>query len=196
MDEGWRFTPEQEKALWPLGEGQNVIKGEKLRLRLPTRDEVIAVYKATDFPITDREHFFETTVFSLTNKYDRLLFAHTLQSDEKIGSVTLSDEDKNGTLYFGIDVEPAFQDRGYGQEMVELSIDYVMEKYRALVDRLFIFVETHNARAMHIYEKAGYKTINTEMFTAKDGTVRQVHKMELLLPEAPPIVPRVKRTRR
>lgn len=182
MTEGWRFTEAQERELMKYKEGQNVMKGPRVRLRLPTRDEVLRLQAEGGLPLCDRDHLFEVLKKHLENLFARNLMAYDLQTDKKIGTVALFDEDKNGTLYMGMEVVPEERNKGYGQEIVSLTIQHVQRCNKGRIDRLFLMVKADNERALHIYNKFGFQITATAMYRPRSGGESALaHKMELLL---------------
>ncbi len=56
---------------------------------------------------------------------------------------------------FGIAITAAMQDRGFGTEAVSAMIGYGMNDLG--LTRIFLRADPENARAIHVYEKCGYR---------------------------------------
>ena len=77
----------------------------------------------------------------------------------KIGSAEV---DLKGKTLSRLMIDTAFQDRGYGQKFVRLLID----KYGC--DNLWVTAD--NERAIHVYEKLGFRMEKPTMFSmTRDG---------------------------
>ena len=76
------------------------------------------------------------------------------KSGRFIGNVELmGPNDSEGEL--GIAITAEMQDRGYGTEGVLAMIDYCLDQLR--LSRVFLRVNPDNARAIHVYEKCGFR---------------------------------------
>jgi RimJ/RimL family protein N-acetyltransferase len=71
----------------------------------------------------------------------------------KIGEAEV---DVNGKMLSRLNIYEPYQDKGYGTEIVK----ELTEKY-GLID---LWVNADNARAIHVYEKCGYKIEKPTMF--------------------------------
>lgn len=71
----------------------------------------------------------------------------------KIG---VAEVDLKGKSLTRLTIDTAFQDRGYGQQFAEMLI----EKYGC--DNLWVMAD--NERAIHVYEKLGFKTAKPTMY--------------------------------
>ena len=71
-----------------------------------------------------------------------------------IGNIELMDI-ADGAGELGIAVTAAMQDRGYGTEAVRTMVEYGMDTLG--LDRVFLKVFPDNARAIHVYEKCGFR---------------------------------------
>jgi len=58
-------------------------------------------------------------------------------------------------------------EKGYGTDALRAMLDYAFNKQKA--ERVFIMPRTNNARAIHVYEKVGFK---------KEGILRHFEKFE------------------
>ena len=76
------------------------------------------------------------------------------KSGEFIGNVELMDADgTEGVL--GIAITAAKQDKGYGSEAIPAMIAYGKDVLG--LRRIFLKAYPHNARAIHVYEKCGFR---------------------------------------
>ena len=76
------------------------------------------------------------------------------KSGEFIGNVELMDP-VDATAEFGIAITAAKQDRGYGTEAVRALVRYGTE--RLGLKRIVLRAMPFNARAIHVYEKCGFR---------------------------------------
>jgi RimJ/RimL family protein N-acetyltransferase len=88
------------------------------------------------------------------------------EGDRPIGFCALHDIDPvNGSAELGIGIgEPAEWDKGYGTEAVEILLDFGFGELR--LHRVFLHVFDFNDRAVHVYERAGFR---------HEGTKRQAY---------------------
>ena len=71
-----------------------------------------------------------------------------------IGNIELMDvADGSGEL--GIAITAAMQDKGYGTEVIPAMVRY--GRGTLGLHRIFLKVYPHNARAIHVYEKCGFR---------------------------------------
>ena len=76
------------------------------------------------------------------------------ESGQFIGNIELMDaNDSEGE--FGIAITAAKQDMGYGTEAIPALISYGLETLG--LKRIFLRTRVFNARAIHVYEKCGFK---------------------------------------
>jgi diamine N-acetyltransferase len=71
-----------------------------------------------------------------------------------IGNIELMDA-ANGKAELGIAITAAMQDKGYGTEAIRTMVRYGMEILG--LHRIFLKVYPHNARAIHVYKKCGFR---------------------------------------
>jgi diamine N-acetyltransferase len=75
-------------------------------------------------------------------------------SGKFIGNIELMDvHDEEAEL--GITITASMQDKGYGTESVPAIVDYGMKKLN--LKRIFLRVFPDNLRAIHVYEKCGFR---------------------------------------
>ena len=70
----------------------------------------------------------------------------------------------DGTGELGIAITAEKQDRGYGSEAVKALTAYGMEQFG--LHRIVLRVLPHNGRAIHVYEKCGFRA-----FDRRDGSI-------------------------
>ena len=71
-----------------------------------------------------------------------------------IGNIELMDI-AEGTGELGIAITVGMQDRGYGSKAIPAMVNYGMD--RLGLRRVFLKVYPDNARAIHVYEKCGFR---------------------------------------
>ncbi len=76
------------------------------------------------------------------------------KTDKFIGNIELKNI-KKGTAEFGICITYAMQDKHYGSEAIRKFLDYSFEEFN--LDRIYLKVFPDNLRAIHVYEKIGFK---------------------------------------
>lgn len=91
------------------------------------------------------EEFFE--------KIDKIFFAICLNDNRLIGSLNLTINQRNAAL--GITIDRSCWSKGYGKEATELALDYSFNTRN--LHRIELWVFEFNERAMHLYEKLGFK---------------------------------------
>lgn len=81
----------------------------------------------------------------------------TIDGDQAIGSIGLDEKIKvHGESFVGIGIgEPEFWGRGYGTEAMQLILTYAFMELN--LHRVSLDVFDYNPRAIHSYEKAGFK---------------------------------------
>ena len=62
---------------------------------------------------------------------------------------------EDGSAELGIAITAAMQEKGYGTEAIPAMVQYGMETLGLL--RIFLKVYPDNARAIHVYEKCGFR---------------------------------------
>lgn len=74
----------------------------------------------------------------------------------KIGYVRLSNySHTNNNIMVGMDIAPEFTNMGYGQYVYKKLIPYLFKEYS--LNKLSLEVLSTNKRAIHLYEKVGFK---------------------------------------
>ena len=84
----------------------------------------------------------------------------------------------------GIDVSREWRDKGVGTDLLQHLIDWA--KTSNVIKRIELEVMTHNARAIHVYEKLGFKMEGKRLAAMyKDGGYIDIYVMGLLLIDYP-----------
>ena len=86
----------------------------------------------------------DATVFSMLEK----------RTGAFIGNIELL-HIENGSAELGIAITAAMQEKGYGTEAIPAMVRYGMETLG--LRRIFLKVYPDNARAIHVYEKCGFR---------------------------------------
>ncbi|MBC1473741.1 GNAT family N-acetyltransferase [Listeria grandensis] len=90
---------------------------------------------------------------------DHFLWDILDRKDEKIGTLWVFEE-KNTYFIYDIMIFEAFQNQGYGSELLRV----LEEKARqAGISEIGLHVFGHNKRAFHVYEKMGFETVDINM---------------------------------
>jgi RimJ/RimL family protein N-acetyltransferase len=84
----------------------------------------------------------------------------------------------------GISVLPEWRDKGLGTTIMKQMIDWA--KQTGIIKRVELEVMAHNERAIHVYEKLGFKLEGRKSASLfKDGRYIDVYEMGLLLLDYP-----------
>lgn len=75
-------------------------------------------------------------------------------TDAFIGNIEFMDV-ADSVAELGIAITASMQDKGYGTEAVRAMVDYGMDQLG--LSRVFLKVYPDNARAIHVYEKCGFR---------------------------------------
>ncbi|MGW0184165.1 GNAT family N-acetyltransferase [Streptomyces sp. NPDC003362] len=104
-------------------------------------------------------------------------------SGELVGEAVLNDWDEpNRNCNFRVLIGPGGRDRGLGTEVVRLMLGHAFEQLG--LHRVSLHVLTHNPRARHVYEKAGFVAEGTDRQTVwQSGTWVDAVRMAVLAPE-------------
>ena len=80
---------------------------------------------------------------------------------------------------YGIDLfigEESYLDKGYGTEIMQLFVDFLFDKIQA--KKLIIDPDIDNKRAIHCYEKVGFKYARTVNDGVEDCYIMEQYKTE------------------
>jgi RimJ/RimL family protein N-acetyltransferase len=78
--------------------------------------------------------------------------------DRVIGALSLREIDRPVSARLGIRLGADFVNRGYGSEALRLFLPYYF--HNSDFERLFLDVAATNTRAIHVYEKLGFRQID------------------------------------
>ena len=105
-----------------------------------------------DVNITEEEEI-EYINKKLKNK-DFIFSMLDKKTNEFIGNIELKNI-KKSVAEFGICITYTMQDKHYGSEAIRKFLDYSFEKFK--LDKIYLKVFPDNLRAIHVYEKIGFK---------------------------------------
>jgi diamine N-acetyltransferase len=154
-----------------------MLMGRKIRLRPVERDDLprfvawfgdpevhrhLAIW--LPFSLAQEERWFENHLQQL-ERQELVLLAIETNEGIHIGNIGLHQIDwKNRHAELGIAIgEKAYWDRGYGSDAIRTLLRLAFREMN--MHRVQLRVDADNARAIHCYEKAGFK---------KEGTLRDV----------------------
>lgn len=109
---------------------------------------------------------------------------HTKETGNPVGSVYIQSVDlTHKNAEYGIFIgEPEAKGKGYGTDAAKLMIQFAFEELK--LHKLYLRVLTDNVRAIHSYEKAGFKTegvLIDEIFV--DGRFHDITRMSIIREE-------------
>ncbi|MBR5410958.1 MAG: GNAT family N-acetyltransferase [Clostridia bacterium] len=81
------------------------------------------------------------------------------KSGRFIGNIELMDP-QNGEAELGVAITAEMQDKGFGSEAIPALIDHGFT--RMGLDRIRLKTRTFNVRAIHVYEKCGFREYNRD----------------------------------
>lgn len=135
-----------------------------LRLQPLEKEDLEFVYKMRTNPDV-MDYWFEepyTTLEKLTKTYEagqdsdlhRQFILYHLK--EKIGYLGIFDiDDRHRNAEFAIMIDPSRQGKGYATEASRLVVEYGFNQLN--LHKLFLYVDTLNEKAIHIYQKVGFQ---------------------------------------
>jgi diamine N-acetyltransferase len=154
-----------------------MILGETTRLRPVERDDLprfVAWFGDPEvrrhlsiwlpFSLAQEERWFESSL-ERTERQESVLLAIETAEGVHIGNIGLDQIDwKNRHAELGIAIgEKAYWNQGYGGDAIRTLLKLAFGEMN--LHRVQLRVDADNARAIHCYEKAGFK---------KDGTLREI----------------------
>lgn len=130
-----------------------------IEFRIPTESDAKdivtwkyeGIYSFYDNDKTDAKKQWASNIHNEKNT-----FAMYNMNNELIGNCSFDfDEDK---IMLGVQMRPNLTGKGMGTEIVKRILDFGKEKYK--FNEIELFVAKFNKRAIRIYEKLGFKTID------------------------------------
>lgn len=101
-----------------------------------------------------QKQWFEKTCADPTKMY--FVFKESGLIDDKIGYVRFTDIDYiNRSVCVGGDIHSKYRGKGYSKDMYKLIFDTVFNKMN--MNKCYLWVLETNKRAIHIYNKLGFK---------------------------------------
>jgi aminoglycoside 6'-N-acetyltransferase len=156
------------------------LRGERVTLRPLTEDDAPALLALLTDPGVSA--WWQRASWDQINEEDAVVFALVVDG-AVAGSIQFFEETDPDYHFAAIDifVGDAWQGRGVGSEAMRLLIRYLIEErghHRITVDPA-----TANARAIHVYERLGFRHVGTMRAyeRIKDGTWRDALLMELIV---------------
>lgn len=138
---------------------------EKLHIRVLEKEDLHFVHRLfNDESVTN--YWFEEPYLSfeqLKKEYDEQLHTNQLrrfiledEAGERVGFVALYKIDhQHRHAEFAIIISPDYQGKGYASIATDLAISYSFSILN--LHKLYLLVAKKNEKAIHIYEKAGFK---------------------------------------
>lgn len=160
---------------------------EQLRLRTYEQEDNEFIHQLVNNP--DIMSYWFEEAYQSKAKLDEMF--HKYKTNPHIRSFILAKGDENLGLIqllkidyihrnaeFAIMIDPAQQGNGYASIATRLAMEYAFTVLN--LHKLYLFVDQENEKAMHVYEKCGYKRVATleEEFFVK-GTYHNVVIMNI-----------------
>lgn len=182
------FPKKWEKEVL-LKNGKKVV----LRPELPTDTEMLwEMFSTLSKASLDNlvEPFTRERIEGWTNNidYDKNLPVLAMVEEEKkariVGAASLSfysTEANRHKAELGVTIHDDYQNLGLGTIMINHLLDIARKKR---LEKVFLLVNATNSRAIHVYEKCGFKTeAKLEKEHARDGKLEDDYRMALFLSE-------------
>lgn len=93
-------------------------------------------------------------------------FAIYNEKNELIGNCNFEYDEEDKQFEFGVQMRPIFTGKGMGTEVVTAILDFGKRVYK--FNEIVLFVAKFNKRAITIYERLGFKTIDEFMWHVND----------------------------
>jgi [ribosomal protein S18]-alanine N-acetyltransferase len=101
-----------------------------------------------------------------------LYFGVTLPRQGLIGFVQTWPVSEDGSVEIGLGLHPEGTGRGLGVSFVQMLCDWLIGRVRLRPMTITLRVATFNARAITVYERAGFQAVEIEQFTRKGATIQ------------------------
>ena len=89
-----------------------------------------------------------------------------------IGFVQTWPVGEDGSVEIGLGLRPECAGRGLGLPFVRLLCEWLIDRVRLRPMTITLRVATFNARAITVYERAGFHAVETEQYTRNGATVQ------------------------
>lgn len=171
--------------------------GQKALLRSPRLEEALALHEHK-YKTSEESYFLARypeeiqysdrlkEIIIGTNESERDFFISAFVDGQLIGDAgvtTIRNHIKfRHRAYFGISIQAAYCDMGLGSIMLQEAVKLARECGFAQLE-LGVFAD--NPRAIHVYEKAGFRQVGVQprAYRLKDGSYRDEVQMVLFLDE-------------
>jgi RimJ/RimL family protein N-acetyltransferase len=149
--------------------GKSLFRSERVRLAAPVPEDAQSFVRwnedseyvrqtDTDYARPRNAQDYEEETKSIRSDETNMLFhIRTLADDRLIGFVVIHHIEWNnavGLISIGIG-DPDYRSKGYGQEVMQLAMNYAFNELNLY--RLGLDVIGDNPRAIHLYEKLGFR---------------------------------------
>ena len=119
------------------------------------RDPLFEAYNPPTMSAGMRDAWFD----DLVGRQAQLPFAVDDLQGELIGRIFLRHRNRpEGSATLGIDLRPEFLNRGYGTDSLTTFMRYFFGPLG--FDRMYLSVAVFNGRALHLYERLGFRKVN------------------------------------
>jgi [ribosomal protein S18]-alanine N-acetyltransferase len=104
-----------------------------------------------------------------------LYFTVHLAEGGVIGFVQVWPVGEDGSVEIGLGLRPECTGRGLGVAFVRRLCEWLIDRVRLRPMTITLRVATFNARAITVYERAGFHAVETEQYTRHGATVQFLH---------------------
>lgn len=119
------------------------------------RDPLFEAYNPPSMSEGMRDAWYD----DLIGRQEQLPFAVDDLEGVLIGRIFLRHRHRpEGSATLGIDLRPEFLNHGYGTDSLIAFMEYFFEQLG--FDRMYLSVAVFNGRAMHLYERVGFRKVN------------------------------------
>ncbi|GAA0463677.1 GNAT family N-acetyltransferase [Alkalibacillus silvisoli] len=135
-----------------------------LQLRPLEKEDLDFIYKMRTNP-NIMDYWFEepyTTKEKMVKEYENALNSDShrsfilFHSNERVGYLGLFDIDqRHRNAEFAIMFDPDHQGKGYAAPATRLTVEYGFNQLN--LNKIFLYVVKHNEKAVHLYQKVGFK---------------------------------------
>ena len=143
---------------------ENLIAGERLRLRRATLDDLNYIMKLQAAPenlkfIVPFDENYHRKIFTSADKMD--VIAEEIQTGERVGYFMLRELDTPCAEFTHVIIDK--KGRGYGREALKLLLKWAFETKN--FHRIWIDCKDYNSVALHLYESLGF---------VREGLLREI----------------------